>query len=796
MIDGNNSEGKQNNSISNQLDFIPITPTNPRNYSKTNDSRRKSKTPANNIPDGILFNSQEDRVLYGRVYDSMVGKEFSSAISITKHLQGKYSREYGRKKFNVLKNNVQRSIDLIAKNLNISNENDTLNETDDGMEIENDDTNKPESNLLNKSLNDLYGQNQQIVTKNDSLRKSRTNRLSIDPASKSKKARLEQSDEQDADKLIDAQLSKQVKLREKYLLNPKVSFNDFGGIQDVIFELKRLMFHIRNSELYRQLGVEPPRGFLLHGPPGVGKSLLVEALANDLQIPCLKCGATEIVAGISGESEEKIRELFSLAKSLRPCLLFIDEIDAITPKRENAAREMERRIVTQLITCLDTLSDSDGSGDGVMVVGATNRADALDPALRRAGRFDREITLGIPDEKSRLDILQVLCKNIKLEDNFNFESLAHKTPGYVGADLKSLIRESAITALERFMQSNGISYQIDFVKKSPSEESNTVGQLPELSDPNSLFRIEFQDFETALKQIQPSSKREGFATVPDVTWDDIGALSSIRHELQMSILAPVRHADDVKRLGLSLSAGILLCGPPGCGKTLLAKAIANESGINFISVKGPELLNMYVGESERAVRAVFSRARNSKPCVIFFDEIDALCPKRNDSESSSSVTSRVVNQLLTEMDGLESRNCFMLAATNRPDIVDPAILRPGRFDKVLYVGFPTPNDRGEILLKLTKNGTRPPLACDVDLKTLALDKRLDGFSGADLYAIIREASLAALRERIDGCMPSDQQIILQNRHFEFSMNKVKPSVSKKDRIHYIEMIETYNNNSK
>ncbi|OTF77318.1 nuclear valosin-containing protein-like protein [Euroglyphus maynei] len=475
---------------------------------------------------------------------------------------------------------------------------------------------------------------------------------------------------------IETTLAKQAALRHRYLVEPKVRFDDFGGIDDVIEDIQRL-------DLYLKLGVDAPRGFLLHGPPGVGKSLLVEALANDLQIAYLRCGATEIVAGISGESEEKIRQLFALAKELKPCLLFIDEIDAITPKRENAAREMERRIVTQVITCMDELSASDGSGRGVMVIGATNRPDSLDPALRRAGRFDREIALGIPDEKCRLEIIRVLSRNIKVDSNFDFESLAHRTPGYVGADLKSLIREAAILALERFM--------------NPSISSMTIEQIDETN-----FQIEFCDFDGALKRVQPSSKREGFATVPDVTWNDVGALSAIRQELQLSILAPVRFTRDVEKLGLSLSVGILLCGPPGCGKTLLAKAIANESGINFISVKGPELLNMYVGESERAVRAVFNRARCSKPCVIFFDEIDALCPRRTDSSDSSNVTSRVVNQLLTEMDGLESRDCFLLAATNRPDILDPAILRPGRFDKILHVGFPLAEDRFEILCTLTK----------------------------------------------------------------------------------------------
>lgn len=475
----------------------------------------------------------------------------------------------------------------------------------------------PKSNMenyVNNSLNQLYY--------NDELRQKR--KINSNDSKNSKKSKMKNTQIEKIDKEIESNLLKQTNFAQKYLIKPKVSFEDFGGLKEVIVDIKRLVFHIKNSELFRKLGVEPPKGFLLHGPPGVGKSLLVEALAKDLQITYLKCGATEIMAGVSGESEEKIRRLFSLAKEMKPCLLFIDEIDAITSKRENASKELERRIVTQLMICIDELSANDGSADGVMIIGATNRPDSLDPALRRAGRFDREIAIGIPDEKARLDILKVLLRNIKLEPNFDYNFLAHITPGYVGADLKSLIRESAILSLERFLLKNNIEHENLLQTTIQSFEDITTD----------IFHIKMQDFERALRKIQPSSKREGFATVPDVTWNDIGALSTIRQELQISILAPVKFSSDVEKLGLSLSVGILLCGPPGCGKTLLAKAIANESGINFISVKGPELLNMYVGESERAVRAVFNRARCSKPCVIFFDEIDALCPKRTDSEVS------------------------------------------------------------------------------------------------------------------------------------------------------------------
>lgn len=492
------------------------------------------------------------------------------------------------------------------------------------------------------------------------------------------------------------------------------------------------------------------------------------------------------------------------------------------------------------------------NGTGVLVLGATNRPDSLDPALRRAGRFDHEVCLGIPDRDARTKILAVHAEKVALAPNVSLSTIASLTPGFVGADLVALIREAAMAAVDRILEdlnrsdsdnkpteireitndtdkesqnfenSGNLDEEVTIESLAASEnnvsKSNkpdnpesprttvemdvTQEKTPDLAglltwlrndpplSPERLANlcIEHSDFETALRVIQPSAKREGFATVPDVTWDNVGSLRDIREELQMAILAPVRHTEHFTALGLTAPTGVLLCGPPGCGKTLLAKAIANEAGINFISVKGPELLNMYVGESEKAVRQCFLRARNSAPCVIFFDELDALCPRR--SEGDSSATSRVVNQMLTEMDGVEGRQgVFLMAASNRPDIIDPAVLRPGRLDKILYVDLPTAADRADILRAVTKNGTKPKLAADVNLEQIGYDNKCDGYTGADLAALIREAGTEALRELIDVHYSGQPEISM--RHIVSAFDKIRPSVQEKDIKHYEKLKKLY-----
>ncbi|XP_054455808.1 nuclear valosin-containing protein-like isoform X2 [Anoplopoma fimbria] len=637
-------------------------------------------------------------------------------------------------------------------------------------------------------------------------------------------------------------LNKKAKSKSPELQYPTLKFEDVGGNEETLMEVCKLLIHMRHPEVYQQLGMVPPRGFLLHGPPGCGKTLLAQAVAGELQLPLLKVSAPELVSGVSGESEQKLRELFDLAVNSAPCILFIDEIDSITPKREVASKDMERRIVAQLLTCMDDLNSLTVTAQ-VLVIGATNRPDSLDPALRRAGRFDREICLGIPDEAARLRILKTLCRKLKLQEDFDYQQLARLTPGYVGADLMALCREAAMSAVSRVLleirgrsqsqsstkelltggvQTEAVVTEGEFreqqgadINPVPQEElgqSHLQGDLWHLlqllkntatlsEEELAGLSILMSDFLASLASVQPSAKREGFATVPDVTWEDVGALQDIREDLTMAILAPVRSPEQFRALGLSAPSGVLLAGPPGCGKTLLAKAVANESGLNFISVKGPELLNMYVGESERAVRQVFQRGRNSAPCVIFFDEIDALCPRRSGHESGASV--RVVNQLLTEMDGLESRRqVFIMAATNRPDIIDPAILRPGRLDKTLYVGLPPQADRHAILLTITKGGTKPQLEQDVCLEEIAFDERCDCFSGADLTALVREASINALRAYLKS-QPSQAyshghtlssgsvaDIRVSKQNFDDAFKKVRPSVSKKEQKMYEQLRES------
>lgn len=592
----------------------------------------------------------------------------------------------------------------------------------------------------------------------------------------------------------------QKKTQKKILdaaVDNRVTFKDLGGMDGVINEIMEVIYPLYHPQIYPWLGVQPIKGILLHGPPGCGKTKLAHAIASETGVPFYKISATEVVSGVSGESEENIRALFAKASKTSPSIIFIDEIDAISAKRETLQREMERRIVTQLLTCMDESHQTMRSGDQasdteisieknsghVLVIGATNRPDSLDPALRRPGRFDREIFLGVPDENARAEILSVLASGLRLEGSFDYKKVAKCTPGFVGADLAALTREAASVAIKRIIASRNSQNPAECERIQICEEvwwkkAWTQEEMINLS-------ITMADFEEAASKVQPSTRREGFSTIPNVKWDDVGALSSLRKDFEFYIVRRIKHPDDYEALGMDLDNGFLLYGPPGCGKTLVAKAVANEAGANFIHIKGPELLNKYVGESELAVRTIFTRARTCSPCILFFDEVDALTTRRG--KDGGWVVERLLNQLLIEMDGAEKRKgVFVIGATNRPEVMDPAVLRPGRFGKLLLVPLPDAEGRVSILKALVRN---KPMATDVDLNYIGHSQACENFSGADLAALVNEACMSALQEKITAVSEVDSDmrqdgLSVHLSHFEQAFNRVGPSVSKEQRHYY------------
>ncbi len=526
---------------------------------------------------------------------------------------------------------------------------------------------------------------------------------------------------------------------------PKVTWEDIGDLEEAKQKIREIVeLPLKHPELFKHLGIEPPKGILLHGPPGTGKTLLAKALANEIGAYFIAINGPEIMSKYYGESEQRLREIFKEAEENAPAIIFIDEIDSIAPKREEVTGEVEKRVVAQLLTLMDGLKER----GKVIVIGATNRPEALDPALRRPGRFDREIEIPPPDKRARREILAVHTRNMPLDEDVDLDKIAEMTHGYTGADLAALVKEAAIAALRRFIKEG----KIDLSQPIPAEK------LREL-------KVKMADFLEAMKYVQPTLIREIYVEVPEVRWSDIGGLEDVKQQLREAVEWPMKHPEVFEQMGIEPPKGILLFGPPGTGKTLLAKAVATESGANFIAVRGPEILSKWVGESEKAIREIFRKARLYAPAVIFFDEIDAIAPARGYA-SDTRVTERIVSQLLTEMDGIyRLDNVVIIAATNRPDILDPALLRPGRFDKLIYVPPPDLNGRLEILKIHTRN---MPLAEDVDLYELA--RRTEGYSGADLEALVREAAMRALKESLD----IDK---IYMRHFLEAMDKVKPSIT-------------------
>ncbi len=532
-----------------------------------------------------------------------------------------------------------------------------------------------------------------------------------------------------------------------------ITYEDVGGLDREIQRVREMVeLPLRHPSLFKRLGIDPPKGVLLRGPPGCGKTLLAKAVANESEAHFISINGPEIMSKFYGESEKKLRKIFIEAEEKSPSIVFIDEIDAIAPKRETVTGEVERRVVAQLLALMDGLH---GRGK-VIVIGATNRPNSLDPALRRPGRFDREIEIKVPNEKGRREVFQIHTRNMPLDKKMSIKEYSQITHGYVGADISAVCREAAMSALRRYLPK--IDLESEFI------------------DPDILEQIQVtrKDFDQALKEVMPSGIREVFVEVPNVKWDEIGGLDELKQQLIEAVEWPLTQPKIFIRMGINPPKGILLYGPPGCGKTLLARAVATESTANFISIKGPELLSKWVGESEKAIREVFRKAKMAAPCIIFFDEFDSIAPMRGRHTSDSGVTEKVLSQFLTELDGLEvNKDIVVIAATNRPDILDPALIRPGRIDRILLVTAPDEKGTLEILKIFTKG---MPLANNVNVENL--NQMVKGFSGADIETFCREAAMIALRENIRARKVSED-------HFKEARKIVNSSITQ-------EIIEWYN----
>ncbi|MDR0912794.1 MAG: CDC48 family AAA ATPase [Methanobrevibacter sp.] len=530
-----------------------------------------------------------------------------------------------------------------------------------------------------------------------------------------------------------------------------VSYEDIGGLKEEVKKVREMIeIPLKRPELFERLGIAPPKGVLMHGPPGTGKTLLAKAVASESDAHFILINGPEIMSKYVGGSEENLREFFEEAEANAPSIIFIDELDAIAPKREETNGEVERRTVAQLLTLMDGLK----SRGQVVVIGATNRPDSLDQALRRPGRFDREIEIGVPDKEERKEVMEIHTRGMPISEDVDLTEISETTHGFVGADLEALCKEAAMRVVRRALP-----------------DIKTDEEIPK--EVLKKLIVTKNDFKEALKEIQPSALREILVQIPDIGWGDIGGLDDAKQELKEAVEWPLKHPDTFEKFGVKPPKGTLLFGSPGTGKTLLAKAVANESDANFIAIKGPELLSKWVGESEKGVREVFKKARQTAPTVIFFDEIDSIATNRGDSGGDSGVTQRVVNQLLTEIDGMEElQDVAIIAATNRPDMIDPGLMRPGRFDRHIKVDSPNEEGRLAIFKVHTKD---MPLAKDVKLEKLA--KATDGYVGADIEAVCREAAMLTLRDNLDA-----QEVTM--KYFNKAMDKVKPAFKEEELIQY------------
>ena len=530
---------------------------------------------------------------------------------------------------------------------------------------------------------------------------------------------------------------------------PRITYDELGGLKNEVQKIREMVeLPMRHPELFDKIGVEAPKGVLLYGPPGTGKTLLAKAVAGETNAHFISLSGPEIMGKHYGESEERIRDIFTQAEENSPSIVFIDEIDSIAPKRNEVSGELEKRIVSQLLTLMDGMK----SRGKVVVIAATNRPDSIDPALRRPGRFDREVEIGIPDDDGRFDILSIHTRGMPINKKVNLKEISKTTHGFVGADLEVLSKEAAMRSLRRILP------EIDLDEDKVSSE---ILQKIEITS---------NDFREALKEVRPSALREVQVQIPDVSWDDVGGLDELKDELREAVEWPIKHKEAYDYVNVETPKGILLHGPPGTGKTLIAKALAKMTESNFISVKGPELLSKWVGESEKGVREIFRKARQAAPCIIFLDEIDALVPRRGSGNSDSHVTENIVSQILTEIDGLEElHNVLIIGATNRLDIVDEALLRPGRFDRIIEVGNPNSKGRKHIFDIHTK---KKPLESNVDIKKLV--DMTDGFSGAEISAITNRAALVALKRYVAGKSQNIKEIKITQQDLINAVDKVQP----------------------
>ena len=530
---------------------------------------------------------------------------------------------------------------------------------------------------------------------------------------------------------------------------PRITYDELGGLKNEVQKIREMVeLPMRHPEIFDKIGVEAPKGVLLYGPPGTGKTLLAKAVAGETNAHFISLSGPEIMGKHYGESEERIREIFTQAEENSPSIIFIDEIDSIAPKRDEVSGELEKRIVSQLLTLMDGMK----SRGKVVVIAATNRPDSIDPALRRPGRFDREVEIGIPDDEGRFDILSIHTRGMPIDKKVNLKQISKTTHGFVGADLEVLSKEAAMRSLRRILP------EIDLDEDKISSE---ILQKIEITN---------NDFREALKEVKPSALREVQVQVPDVSWDDVGGLDELKDELREAVEWPIKHKEAYDYVNVETPKGVLLHGPPGTGKTLIAKALAKMTESNFISIKGPELLSKWVGESEKGVREIFRKARQAAPCIIFLDEIDALVPRRSSGNSDSHVTENIVSQILTEIDGLEElHNVLIIGATNRLDIVDEALLRPGRFDRIIEVGNPDSKGRKHIFEIHTK---KKPLESNVDIKKLV--EITDGFSGAEIASITNRAALVALKRYVSGKSQNIKEIKITQQDLIDAADKIRP----------------------